>query len=832
MGVEKNKGLVLFDDQPQQIDSAQDSARLGAAKGVLQHQIELALRENKSVRIGLFGALGQGKSSVLLSVESELETRYRVARFECSNHRQQQLEFEFDRMLASLSPGYKLANLAFWLAIAVFIVASFSMPANSTSFTWPLSKTLQVVSLLVAIFLLPSWKHLRRNLERAFNLYGIRWSGWYVIKKGLARFFTRPQVLLVDDLDRASLKQQRAVLRALAKVPRSPQVIVIALDETQLLNALPDPEAPAELLRKFINVECRLPQRLQEDHVYLSLVLLHEFCKNNSQASISSGLLEPQLVGDICRVVGWLPNPGPRRIRHLINDLALLAEQLQIYRPGDVAALLRILGLYELAPALRSIDERLIAALEECTSWEYFCQRCRLPLGQNYPKSNGDPNSDELKGIRSFYKLSRCMRPETISWAQLVGHQQDKEAVTPSTHNMPSVLEQESITKRLTEIRRLLLDAANGYTGARLTLEPFDQHCFWPMADVALAHTREPSQRQRLYLYLLDFINKSAGRNDWFYCLCRHWFSDSEVLDLCASDFLLALCQDIQKRFDVESLRLLLYLPGAQLSFQQRLALLGNSEQNKRELSLARRWLSDYSIDDHDGAEPFTSTYENLDLLQKCWPLPGNDGEYFSWHCRQFATLLDKKPDLALPNNLRALWFDNGWLAQFAADDLATTLNGLADLLSPFKYSASSWRLPYCLLTLAASSSYSELLEALIRRDKIWSSLNSRQINTILLMGCAKDAQLTFSVLKLINSGANKISLDLLRLLLADDKLRTTLFAALSNSLDLWQSTVLKPILAHPVGAETREECLALLEANIDKLPESVQENLLLTMVQ
>ena len=841
--------LNLFDDKPQLIESAKDSARLGAAKAILQQQVELALSAGKhrAIRIGLFGALGQGKSSVLRSVELAIATRYRVQRFECSHYRRQQLEFEFDRMLAGISWGNKLANLAFGFMAALFIGISFFIPANWTPFGWDLKPLLQAFLALVGILLLPSWLYRQRAFERTFNLHGWGWPGWGVICKRLSIFFRGPQVLLIDDLDRANLKQQRAVLRALAKVPHSPPVIVVALDETQLLNAQPDPESPAELLRKFINVECRLPQRLQEDHVYLSLLSLYEFHDNNKEAAVSSSLLEAQLVGDICRVVGSLPNPGPRRIRNLINNLALCASQLERYHPSDISALLRILGLYELAPALRSVDERLVAALEECSNWEDFHNRCRAAILKNYPNAGGDANSDALKGIRGFYKLSRCMRPETISWAQLVGHQQDLSApgaacypVTVKEQLKPK--ERSDIGERLSQLRRVLVDAANGFVGDKLIPDECDPYCLWPMADVVLAHTRTVSHRQRLYIYLRKFIADSihpeTQKQDWFFCLYRQWFSDIEALDLCAPELLVEICQEIYWRYKAEALRLFLYLPGSQLNFQQRLALLANSasagnSSNYRETSLVRAWLADYNTEDEASASPFISTYTNPNLLLNSWPLPKADSKNFGWHCRQFAMLLDENSSVALPKNLRSLWFDSGWLKQLAVDDLSAVLDGLADWLNPAALAIESWRLPDCLLELRLSKAYAGFLGVLTNQAEKRLTLTRRRLNTLLLLNCSnEETGLIARTLSIIGYSSGKMSPSLLRLLLASTNLQLIFFNVLATAVNLWYPIVISPVFAQSTDNSVRDDCIAILKQDASKLPRQIRNTFFLEISQ
>jgi hypothetical protein len=179
-----------------------------------------------------------------------------------------------------------------------------------------------------------------------------------------------PDVVIVDDLDRASVDQQRSFLRAMARFSRELGfAVVVCMDESELLAAPPDPEGPEELLRKTITAELRIPDRSREDIALLSAVCAREFAKNNQPASpaLAASLTSVQFVADLTRVLllDSLDSPAsPRKVWRILTSVVLQARQLGVHTADDLSALLRIDGLCRLVPALRRHLDRLREALE------------------------------------------------------------------------------------------------------------------------------------------------------------------------------------------------------------------------------------------------------------------------------------------------------------------------------------------------------------------------------------------------------------------------------------------------------------------------------------
>ena len=119
-------------------------------------------------------------------------------------------------------------------------------------------------------------------------------------------------VVIVDDLDRAKVEQQRAFLRAILRFSRQMKfAVVVCMDEAAILASKPDPEAPEELLRKTIQLELHLPDRNREDLIFL----VANLC--NAAAARNPGwrtlLRHPQWIGDLVRCLPYRRHSGQSR---------------------------------------------------------------------------------------------------------------------------------------------------------------------------------------------------------------------------------------------------------------------------------------------------------------------------------------------------------------------------------------------------------------------------------------------------------------------------------------------------------------------------------------
>nr|VFJ62989.1 MAG: KAP family P-loop domain-containing protein [Candidatus Kentron sp. FW] len=493
----------LFDDQPNKNIETDDLCRLdGAAReleGLLSRHIKTR-RDGKDSdyyppRIGLFGGLGQGKTSVLESVRRRLcrdfysdtdpntvpsdmsllhrtkqlvsrlrkfkklretllsgygQQIYRKSRddgcpshilyFDAAVHSQEELEFEFDRLIS----GWRFHIRAIRTAIVgVLLAIGLGFPVGGI--IWSLysligtpdklgnaavwAVVLWAAGMGWSFFLLslkPALEHRARERERKANT---RLMGYFFLR---AR--RRPDILMVDNLDRANIKQQRAVLRGILKHSDNlPMAVVVAMDESALLAAPAAPESGQELLRKVIQVEYRIPPRVREDIATQIMAFAEEGVRNNPhlKALFQSSLFP----GDLVRIFGMLPEFSPRRVKRFLNDLLIMRRQLGITDTEDsipdMSALARLQGIHDLAPILRQTPEALINALErnDKAYLENLVKRVeRKAEGDKKPEempiSEKTDASDRTGSAQSplmrFLLLTRHMQPRNGVWRTLV----------------------------------------------------------------------------------------------------------------------------------------------------------------------------------------------------------------------------------------------------------------------------------------------------------------------------------------------------------------------------------------------------------------------------
>ena len=380
------EGLHLFDDLPKgrplQSDVSEgkvhdsDPCRLHPIVEVICSHIRTALQSPPTVseqqlRIGLFGGLGQGKTSAILQVVEQLrherlisrfchrrKRKPRFASFDAADYKADLLEFEFDRLVGRWFLGLHLGKLGAIFASITMIIALLCYPLAALlslltgKSMWEIYITSVAVSIILPILAkfstvivrnLKGWSLVHywlRDIERRLNLHDSLWYGNHLVFP--------PDVLVVDNLDRASVKQQRAILRSIHKYSdRLRLPIVVIMDETELLHSKPyDAEAPEELLRKVIQVECRIPIRMGDDAARLVKALTSEGIENNKGNLAALLLSDARLQGDWTRIFSLLPGLSPRRIKRFLNDILSSCQEIDLSHPDDVAALTRLYALF------------------------------------------------------------------------------------------------------------------------------------------------------------------------------------------------------------------------------------------------------------------------------------------------------------------------------------------------------------------------------------------------------------------------------------------------------------------------------------------------------
>lgn len=334
-------------------------------------------------RIGVFGGLGQGKTTTihwaLNKAEAHIHTKFlhsgeklfsvskHVEWFDTAHYNSNDLEHEFDRLLGGLKPSKLVWVFIFILFVTSIILIIYAIfDSDSSQFIPKLFLSLigiSGVSAILAVLLKP-WSYWIRSGLRNMTIGHGEW--W---KQGWRLFFNNTKVLIIDNLDRASLPQQRAVLRALYKHrDELGYAVIIGFDETRLLDSDPDPESPKELLRKAIHIEARMPVRVLTDTLRLAWMALAEAGKLNS--GLHTLLTHGKTVAALARILELLSSIqqiSPRAAKHVVNNVLFLITTVKkegLSNIDDWRAALRLQALFTALPELRNYGNALRLALQ------------------------------------------------------------------------------------------------------------------------------------------------------------------------------------------------------------------------------------------------------------------------------------------------------------------------------------------------------------------------------------------------------------------------------------------------------------------------------------
>jgi hypothetical protein len=725
--------LRLFDDRPKHetapgfdaVDT--DPLRLEPIVNILCTHLSIAFQADKNspehqLRLGLFGGLGQGKTSAVKRALGQPLIPHRVFRkgrrqpryesFDAAIYKPDLLEFEFDRIVGRWYLRRHLGQLIFLLASVIVWIGWLcyrydrSFFANFDISPWVIFEgtiySLITFSMLQKIGtrlmgLLQPWSlvsYFARDIESQLNL------GAYVreiITKSFQPLFFLPDVLLVDNLDRANVQQQRAILRAVRKHSEQLKLpIVVVMDETELLRAKPyDAEAPEELLRKVIQVECRMPIRMGNDAALLVMALAAEGRKNNKNNQASLLLDDARLQGDWTRVFSLLPGLGPRHIKRFLNDLLSSCAELDIAHPDDVSALTRLYALFSLAPDLRRLGENVVYALaaNNKTAFAGLCEQ-RIP-------------DDLSRSVDQFLGLTRHMQPKDGNWRRLVA-----KLIKGKHVGSPDDLDR--LSEHLRAVGKGFSDSAEGGliignveedtddTRATVALSSNQWYRQWPVVEATLAATEIPAERWRI---LVRWRTTLQGENippETYFLLFRVWLADEDVLALMSPDERKTLFNDVYQRerlaFGKQALdyrTLFLLVPGQYLHFIDRVTLASTPDLfEKRDVHSLGPWLA---AGDRDSAllrqEPLfpPRASEITGLVNVAWPPFIRETESIAedscraeleWHLTALQ-LLHQRDIPVRPNPLQRALFERGWLNRHVSfiPDLLDLLQNL--LLAP-----------------------------------------------------------------------------------------------------------------------------------------------------
>lgn len=643
--------VQLFDDRPKgQENVSPDAAsrvapdRLSPIIDVLCHHIGTALQAKpgnpeRQLRLGLFGGLGQGKTSAIRQAVARIcqemqiprrrwQQRQRAPRctfFDAAAYKPDLLEFEFDRLIGRWYLGLHLERFLLLLLGGVLLLALCYAPLayliswlsgrtfwRVYQFTLPgLLATIPLGMLLLFLCrLMTNWAvvhHLFRDVEQQFNLPS---SPWRHLRQYASLVLLPPDMLVMDNLDRANVQQQRALLRAVRKHSDALWLpIIVVMDETELLRAKPyDAEAPEELLRKAIQVECRMPIRLGDDAAFLVTALTTELAGKNGHNAVGCLLRDARLRGDWTRVFVLLGGLGPRRMKRFLNDVLSACVELNVPHPDDVAALTRLYALFALAPELRSSGERVVLTLaaNDTAAFAALCSPLTPELTQQ---------------LMAFLQATRHMQPQDSNWRRLVTKITRYSAAAAVASAPTGGAERESPVPQMTlgtseRLSGYLRAVGKGYAGDFVREEDSTPEAHagdasipvppqastpsetllhqWAVVEAALCAAETPAERWRILIrWQRDIAARESATDPAHaarFLLWRVWLGDEAVLALMLQEDREALFQRVAA---TPYRALFLLIPGQYLHWIDRVVLASSPDVfGQRDIQSIGPWLA------------------------------------------------------------------------------------------------------------------------------------------------------------------------------------------------------------------------------------------------
>lgn len=388
--------------------------------------------EAQAQRVAVLGGLGQGKTSAVREALRRVREHWRypghwqtflfgdpVEVFDVASYKASDLEFRF---FTAVLIRRVIHNTALVMAAVVMLVllAAYLLTVLSPQDRWRVAGVVNdwwptdawvAACLALSPLLVLLITHMRVSSVHA----SLRDRLVHQIGRA---FWALPYIVIVDDLDRASVAQQRSFLRTLRRLSLDMGfAVIVCMDETELLKSAHDPESPEQLLRKTLEVELHVPDRSREDVIMLVLAICREAARLNPlRADV---LAHAQWLGDLVRVLLLMQavgRVGPRLVKRLVNDVGQQAGALSVTHLDDWCALLRLESLYRTVPDLRRHSDGMRRVLESnrADEFEELLNQCL--------------SSDDALALRSrahqVFDRTRAMQPHRVDgwFLHLGGH--------------------------------------------------------------------------------------------------------------------------------------------------------------------------------------------------------------------------------------------------------------------------------------------------------------------------------------------------------------------------------------------------------------------------
>ena len=512
----------------------------------------------------------------------------------------------------------------------------------------------------------------------------------------------RPMLLVIDNLDRATLAQQRSLLRSLYKHQQLLHFhVLVVMDETALMNNPGDPEKPEELLRKVIQAEFRLPPRVVESIVLQAVHLCHRFANLNQNRvdvvseqsfTASSVFKDPWFVVDFVQMLSRMPHPGPRLMKRLLNDTAIAVSSYSVpLHVLDVVCVVKLKMLHLLAPTLDMEPEQAYSLLILNNDGQIESVTETLQLNKN---------------CTHFLKATTHIQPAMrgFNWRYLLGLSTrpggDCSADTLNKSRLEFAKGMQALTYELCIEGAKNLDDMSNNRNYDLNL-PYVNHQFslahgdyLYLCLFAIKHTSY-SHEQRLCTYrrLRAEIRKSNDSEPVLLLpLIRFWLADHQVWQLMHDNEKQGLWAVIQTEFS-QYYHCLVYLIEDSFFNTSRVLDLVRSAEGVGGRDDQRIWQKWHSTDELACYEKLPFKYLDAVFLRLVWPglpLPGASVQCLRELDNQLDLLFYLNPG-EFPDNLRhSLFLDGHWDSLLPATKLKL-LHKLC-LISSDKQFESRWR--------------------------------------------------------------------------------------------------------------------------------------------
>lgn len=420
--------------------------------------------QGKSCLIALHGRQGQGKSRVIEQVKSSLHDSFVPSReglihvscrtFQCAEHPPEALIERFDHFL---NPPriFAIATITFFMAVLGLLFLSNVLAVVISD---PIPGMKEPLPVLVVALFIALFSPLRHVWVYALREIRFGTSAARALRDALV-MFRRDDILIVDDLDRATAEQQTALLQALNRHRRRfTGVVVVAFDDTPLIESMGSRREGSELMTKIFDVSFRLSPMSAADAGKLAERLCQKIAIENADCRVAELFKHPMVAGALARVLILNGTASARYARKLVNGVFAAAHHAQLGAVADVIARIRLQGILQHLPVIETELDFLAQSLMESDPESLF-QRIEERFGFNL---DAIPSAR----LRQLVEATRHMQPVVLDWMRLLRIWRKGETLEPF-----------SVPRGWNE---------------QLT-------CHWAQNEAMLARHRDPSQRLMLY---------------------------------------------------------------------------------------------------------------------------------------------------------------------------------------------------------------------------------------------------------------------------------------------------------------------------------------------